>query len=81
MNETERFKFRLSANKEEYEKRIPSDLKILTLNQVNKIIDEKDIEDTIKEKLKKMARNYPFQALSNFIKNIDRNISKLRKKQ
>jgi len=79
MNETEKFKFRLSANKEENEKRVPSNLKILTLNEVIKIIDEKEIEESTKEKLKKMARNYPFQALSNFIKNIDKNISKLRK--
>lgn len=81
MNEAEKIKFRLAANKEEYEKRVPCNFIMLTLNDVNKIIDQKEIDENIKEKLKKMARNYPFQALPNFVKNIDNNISKIRNKK
>lgn len=79
MNEAEKIKFRLAANKEEYEKRVPCNLTTLTIKDVNKIIDEKEIDEGIKDKLKNMAKNYPFQALSIFVKNIDKNISKIRK--
>lgn len=81
MNETERVKFRLSAGRDEIDKRVPCNFKILTLNDVDKIIDEKEIDEKTKEELKKMARKYPFQALPIFIRNIDKNISKVRKNQ
>lgn len=79
MNETEKIKFRMSAGKEEIDRRAPCNFKILTLNDVDKIIDNKEIDDNIKVELKKMARKYPFQALSTFVKNIEKNISKARK--
>lgn len=79
MNETEKIKFRMAAGREDVEKRAPCNFKILTLNDVDRIIDNKEVDESIKIELKKMARKYPFQALTNFVKNIEKNISKVRK--
>lgn len=78
MNDAERIKFKIGSPMEEIKKRVPCNFTILTLNDVDRIIDERELEEEMKSELKKMARNYPFQALPTFIKNIDRNISKIR---
>jgi 20S proteasome alpha/beta subunit len=47
-----------------------------TLKNVYDAIDEKVIDESARESLKKAAANYPFQALNNFILNLDKYVSK-----
>lgn len=47
-----------------------------TLKNVYDAIDEKVIDKSARESLKKAAANYPFQALNNFILNLDKYVSK-----
>lgn len=78
MNETENFKFRVSTGRDEVDNRPLSNFKTLTLDDVYKIIDNTPTDDNTKIELKKKANNYPFQALKTFIKNLDKNITKIR---
>jgi hypothetical protein len=81
MNETENFKFRISTGNDEVDSRPKSNFKILTLDEVYKIIENSSVDDTTKIELKKKANNYPFNALKTFVKNLDKNISKIRGKK
>lgn len=81
MNETESFKFRVSTGNDEVDSRPKSNFKILTLDEVYRIIDNSTVDETTKMELKKKANNYPFNALKTFIKNLDKNISKIRGKK
>jgi hypothetical protein len=81
MNETENFKFRISTGNDEVDSRPKSNFKILTLDEVYRIIDNSAVDDTTKIELKKKANKYPFNALKTFIKNLDKNISKIRGKK
>jgi hypothetical protein len=81
MNETENFKFRISTGNDEVDSRPKSNFKILTLDEVYRIIDNSSVDDTTKIELKKKANKYPFNALKTFIKNLDKNISKIRGKK
>ena len=81
MNETENFKMKISTGSDEFDNRVPSSFKTINLEDVYKIIDNIDIEDEVKAELKKKANNYPFQALKTFVKNIEKNIGKIRSKK
>jgi len=48
----------------------------ITLKNVYDAIDEKFIDENLKQSLKKAAANYPFQALNSFILNLDKYIAK-----
>jgi hypothetical protein len=78
MNEAENFKLKISTGRDEFDNRVPSSFKILTLKDVYKIIDNSQTDDNTKLELKKKADKYPFQALKTFIKNLDKNIAKIR---
>jgi hypothetical protein len=78
MNEAENLRFKISTGREEFDNRVPCNFKILTLEDVYKIIDNTQIDDNTKKELKKKAGNYPFQALKTFVKNLDKNIAKIR---
>ena len=47
-----------------------------TLKNVYDAIDEKVLDESMRVALKKTASNYPFQALNNFILNLDKYVSK-----
>ena len=81
MNETENFRMKISTGREEYDKRRPSSFKTINLEQVYKIIDELETDEEVKKELKKKADGYPFQALKTFVKNIEKNIGKIRGKK
>jgi hypothetical protein len=78
MNETENFKFKVSTGRDEFDNRVPSNFKTLTLEDVYKIIENTQTDDKTKLELKKKANKYPFQALKTFIKNLDKNIVQIR---
>ena len=48
----------------------------ITLKNVYDAIDEKVLDESMRDSLKKTASNYPFQALNNFILNLDKYVSK-----
>jgi len=81
MNETENFKFKISTGDDESNTRPKNSFKILTLDEVYRIIDNSPVDDSTKLELKKKANKYPFNALKTFIKNLDKNISKIRKEK
>jgi hypothetical protein len=78
MNEAENFKFKISTGNDELDSRPKSNFKILTLDEVYKIIESSTVDENTKTELKKKANNYPFNALKTFVKNLDKNISKIR---
>ena len=47
-----------------------------TLKNVYDAINEKVLDENVRESLKKAASNYPFQALRSFILNLDKHIAK-----
>lgn len=75
-NNTEKFSFNVSVPS--HESRTPCNLRIMTLERVNKIIDAKNIELKVAHQLKIMAAKYPQQALENFILKLDHHIMKAR---
>lgn len=74
MNEAQNINFRLSTNDDQGGRR--SKIKKTTLKNIFEIIDKKTISESLKEKLKNKAKNYPHQALNMFLSNIDRFIAK-----
>lgn len=53
---------------------------VTTLKNVYDVIDEKVLDESVRESLKKAASTYPFQALNNFILNLNKHILKETKK-
>jgi hypothetical protein len=74
-NNTERFGFSVSAGNDRPD---PCNLRIMTLERVNKIIENKRYEPKLTSQLKRMASLYPQQALENFVQNFDHHLLKAR---
>jgi len=72
MLEAENLKFQLSAGQDE--SRQPCSFKIINFKTITKLIDSKDLDEKVKNRLKKMASSYPHQALEGFIRTLDKNI-------
>jgi hypothetical protein len=72
MSEAENLKFQVSAGQDDSRK--PCSFKIINIKTVNKIIDSKDLDEKVKNHLKKMASSYPHQALEGFLRTLDKNI-------
>ena len=80
MSEIEKFKMKISTGNEIVDNRASSKFKVLTLNKVLSIIDERIQDDNIKKILNEAASAYPHQALESFVRNLDRHISNAIKK-
>jgi len=74
-NNTEKIGFSLSAGGNKPE---PCNLRILTLERVNKIIEGKRYDPKLTFELKRMASRYPQQALESFVQNFDHHLLKAR---
>ena len=72
-NEAENLNFHLSAGQDQPIK--SGNFRKITLKNVFDAIDEKVLTESIREKLKNKARNYPHQALRIFLLSLDRHIA------
>ena len=72
MAEAENVRFNLSAGQDNSRERCG--FKIINFKTVSKLIDSKDLNEKVKDRLKKMAASYPHQALDGFIKTLDKSI-------
>jgi hypothetical protein len=72
MSEAENLNFQVSAGQDD--SRQPCNFRIINIKTVNKTIDSKDLNDKVKNRLKKMASSYPHQALEGFLRTLDKNI-------
>lgn len=53
--------------------------KPMTLDRVKKTIKSRNLPADVEYELVKMASNYPFNALTNFVENLDIHLSKVRR--
>jgi hypothetical protein len=72
MLEAENLKFKISAGQDD--SRQPCSFKIINFKTVAKLIDSKDLDEKVKNRLKKMASSYPHQALEGFVRTLDKSI-------
>lgn len=72
MSEAESLNFQVSAGQDDSRK--PCSFKIINIKTVNKIIDARDLDEKVKNRLKKIASSYPHQALEGFLRTLDKNI-------
>lgn len=79
INSAEKMNFKLLSTGDQLERK-PCDFNILTIKELLKWIDEKDIDEKVKEELKKKCSNYPQQALSNWKNNYNTHLTRAIKK-
>ena len=72
-NNAENLNFRIISGVPD---RIPNNFRILTIKELLRWIDEKDIDEQVKEELKKMCSKYPQQALTNWKSNYNIHLRK-----
>ena len=80
MSEIEKFKMKISTGNDIIDNRVSSNFRILNLNKVISIIEDRVQDDGIRSILKESASSYPHQALESFVRNLDRHISNAIKK-